>query len=396
MRSWSTLQPGETLSCVGCHESKHAAPGHYASLTQAQRSGPEKLKPFYGPPRGFSFIREVQPILDRHCIGCHKDRTKKLASHGLAEDYVELDPSRAQTVLAPEMQWRYVVDRPGDGWEKADYDDGSWKVGQAGFGTAGTRGGAINTNWAGRDIWLRRTFELAEVPQTRKLLLWLAHDEDVKVFINGVLAGQASGHITAFKGIMLSQDAADALKAGENSIAVHCRHGAGGQFIDVALMAAEASDASPPSDSAPETAFSLLGEQTPEKASGRAWSDSYLALTQPRPLGGYLSGRPNSVVNCISAESVPTMLPPYSAGAAKSGLITMLEEGHNDVKLSREEMDKIACWIDLLVPYCGDYLEANIWTEDEREKYDYYLKKRHRMETFEAENIANLIGEEGV
>ena len=59
------------------------------------------------------------------------------------------------------------------------------------------------------------------------------------------------------------------------------------------------------------------------------------------------------------------MLPPYSAGAAKSRLMTLLEQGHGDVKLSREEIDKIACWIDLLVPFCGDYLEANAWSEAE-------------------------------
>ena len=396
MRSWSTLQPGEMLSCVGCHESKHGAPSHYAGPAQAQKKGPQKLKPFYGAPRGFSFIREVQPILDRHCTNCHKDRTKKLVKAGPVGGYATFDPARARTILAPEMGWRYVFDRPSDGWEGAAYDDNSWKVGKAGFGTAGTPGGVINTNWASTDIWMRRTFELAEAPEDRKLLLWLSHDEDVKVFINGVVAGQVSGYTTSFQGLVLSPAAVDALKAGRNTIAVHCRHGSGGQFIDVALVTGDVSDApSKSNEPTPKLAFSLLREQDPEEASGRAWSDSYLAFTQPRPLGGYLSGRPNSLVHWISAQSAPPMLPPYHAGAAKSHLITMLAEGHNDVKLSREEMDKIACWIDLLVPYCGDYLEANIWTEDEREKYNYYLEKRHRMEAFEAENIADLIRVEG-
>ena len=38
---------------------------------QAIKAGPQSLIPFYGEPRGFSFSREIQPILDRHCVSCH-------------------------------------------------------------------------------------------------------------------------------------------------------------------------------------------------------------------------------------------------------------------------------------------------------------------------------------
>ena len=32
---------------------------------------PAEIKPWHGPVRGFSFAREVQPVLDRYCVGCH-------------------------------------------------------------------------------------------------------------------------------------------------------------------------------------------------------------------------------------------------------------------------------------------------------------------------------------
>ena len=72
MRSWMTLQPGETASCIGCHERKSLAPPvPYSS--QALAAGAETLnrEPFGGRPEGFSFPREIQPILNRHCIRCH-------------------------------------------------------------------------------------------------------------------------------------------------------------------------------------------------------------------------------------------------------------------------------------------------------------------------------------
>ena len=71
MRSWFTAMPGETLSCVGCHERQSSTPPPRATL--ASQRPPVPITPWYGPPRGFSFKREVQPVLDRHCVKCHND-----------------------------------------------------------------------------------------------------------------------------------------------------------------------------------------------------------------------------------------------------------------------------------------------------------------------------------
>jgi len=185
MRSWSTLMPGETFSCVGCHEDKDTTPP-VKQATMAMAAGAQQLTPFHGPVRGFSFQKEIQPILDKHCIKCHKNR--------------------------------------------------------------------------------------------------------------GKIAGQKKGKTDA--------------------------------TVD------------------PKMPFSLLAE-TGAKSGGRAWSDAYVNLTQ--------NGKPNPIVNWMNVQSIPPMIPPYFAGSAKSKLPAMLKKGHNKVALSREELDKISCWIDLLVPYCGDY-----------------------------------------
>jgi len=146
-----------------------------------------------------------------------------------------------------------------------------------------------------------------------------------------------------------------------------------------------------------ELAFSLLGEVTEDRIAKRKWSDAYLVLTYAsaanadEPFAGDCQGR---LVNWISAQSVPEPLPPYSAGANRSGLLTLLDQGHQGVKLSREELDKIACWIDLLVPYCGDYREANAWTEKEMKKYERYAEKRRQMEEAEQQNIDAMLGRE--
>jgi formylglycine-generating enzyme required for sulfatase activity len=74
MRSWFTAMPGENLSCVGCHEPhSDAAP---VRPTFAGGKAPEAIAPWHGPARGFSFKREVQPVLDAHCIACHDGKPR--------------------------------------------------------------------------------------------------------------------------------------------------------------------------------------------------------------------------------------------------------------------------------------------------------------------------------
>lgn len=69
MRSWMTAMPGETLSCVGCHERQQSSPLN--ARPKALDKPPSQIKPWHGPTRGFSYVREVQPVVDQYCIACH-------------------------------------------------------------------------------------------------------------------------------------------------------------------------------------------------------------------------------------------------------------------------------------------------------------------------------------
>ncbi len=77
MRSWMTAMPGETLSCVGCHDGQRSPAPH--ALPLAMGRAPSEIEPWYGPPRGFSFAREVQPVIDRHCLECHDGSDQRAA-----------------------------------------------------------------------------------------------------------------------------------------------------------------------------------------------------------------------------------------------------------------------------------------------------------------------------
>jgi len=69
MRSWFVGMPGENQSCSGCHEHQNTVTPN--RRTTAMGMAPSKIEPFLGPARPFSFRHEVQPVLDRYCVGCH-------------------------------------------------------------------------------------------------------------------------------------------------------------------------------------------------------------------------------------------------------------------------------------------------------------------------------------
>lgn len=74
MRSITYLQPGEVRSCVGCHEPRQSA----VSVQRLRAAVRDASVPAPGPEgtRPFSYIRLVQPVLDRHCIRCHRPEGK--------------------------------------------------------------------------------------------------------------------------------------------------------------------------------------------------------------------------------------------------------------------------------------------------------------------------------
>ena len=72
MHSFVSVMPGETTSCVGCHEPRD----HQPSAAADQAAGgvgapPSKIESFEGLPDVLDFPRDIQPILDQHCVECH-------------------------------------------------------------------------------------------------------------------------------------------------------------------------------------------------------------------------------------------------------------------------------------------------------------------------------------
>jgi hypothetical protein len=79
MRSATSVQPGERLTCVGCHEDKWKTPsGRRAREAPLafRRGRPDRITPEACGTEPFTFARHVQPILSAKCAGCHVKEKK--------------------------------------------------------------------------------------------------------------------------------------------------------------------------------------------------------------------------------------------------------------------------------------------------------------------------------
>ena len=161
----------------------------------------------------------------------------------LALDAVDPEPLESRILAATSERHpviaKHTSQRPDETWNKVDYDDSEWKESEGGFGTRGTPGGVIRTEWSDRDIWIRRDFTLPEsgLPKSKsRLALRIHHDEDAEVYLNGIEVANLPRWTQGYIEVPLSAEAAASLKAGRNVIAIHCHQNTGGQFIDAGLL----------------------------------------------------------------------------------------------------------------------------------------------------------------
>lgn len=71
MQSFTSVEPGEVLSCAGCHEPRTQAAHLPSAELAALKRAPSRLEPIADVPDIFDFPRDIQPILDALCVDCH-------------------------------------------------------------------------------------------------------------------------------------------------------------------------------------------------------------------------------------------------------------------------------------------------------------------------------------
>ncbi len=154
---------------------------------------------------------------------------------------IERDIFLTEVVPSSQLEgqiWQYTNTQPPGNWTDESFNDSGWNSGRAGFGTVGTPGAVIRTIWDSPDIWIRRKVTVGDLSGINRnnLVLSIHHDEDCEVYINGVPATATTGWTNSYIHIPISTAAKNAIRSnGINTIAIHCKQTAGGQYIDAGI-----------------------------------------------------------------------------------------------------------------------------------------------------------------
>lgn len=127
----------------------------------------------------------------------------------------------------------YTESEPAKDWMKEEFNDKNWNRGKLPFGSGWDNNAA--TPWKSKQIWVRREFDLNDI-NIEKLILQLRHDDDVEIYLNGLLAYSCNNCYTSnIKEYVLSEDIKKSLKTKKNTIAMHCSNPSGYSWLDAGL-----------------------------------------------------------------------------------------------------------------------------------------------------------------
>jgi len=115
MRSAVYVQPGQTTTCVGCHEPRNTSPPNLSPTAPGRE--PSKITP--GPegswPLDYGVL--VQPVLEAHCVACHRPGGKDAKFDLTAEKSYSAMVGYGKPSLREHVMARYLAGRsiPGAG-----------------------------------------------------------------------------------------------------------------------------------------------------------------------------------------------------------------------------------------------------------------------------------------
>ncbi|HMI02716.1 MAG TPA: DUF4965 domain-containing protein [Pedobacter sp.] len=180
---------------------------------------------------------EVNQSVTKHWTGADQSLLGVIKVDGRSYGFLGAMEQVFKNVLASSddqsYNFKYTESAPAGEWQSADYSDADWKSGAAPFGDAEHH---AKTEWKSKDLWVRRSFDLASL-NLKDLSLKINHDDNIHVYLNGTLIYEHRGWTdNKFIYVPVKQEVIKSLKKTKNVLAIHIINTAGGQGLDAGLV----------------------------------------------------------------------------------------------------------------------------------------------------------------
>lgn len=182
----------------------------------------------------WSFSDKLNESTTRHWSGADHSLLGMVSVDGTLYKFLGEAPRKTNAILPNSdlggYDCQYTETKPSDDWAAIEYDASRWQTGKGMFGSKNTDS---QTEWASREIWVRRPFQVKSL-NFNELYLHLKYDDNIAVYLNGEKIFE-SGCCSSNKVLSLSKEMQQKIRIGDNVLAVYCENTGGPGIVDAGL-----------------------------------------------------------------------------------------------------------------------------------------------------------------